>query len=551
MNAGAAAAVSPLDYLVLGAYSAGLIALSVKLSRRVRKQDDYFLAGRSMSRWPIALSMYVALFSTNSMLGVTGWLNRKDGTLWVGLVNIGIMLAVPAVIKLYPSIFFRLRITTAYEYLEKRFNYTVRAFGALFFLMARLMWLSIMIYSAALVISRMLAPAHESGRTGTVEAILLLGALGTTFALSGGMKAVVWTDVVQFFVLFGGVLTAGAIAVVKAGGLGKVLTIAVQAGKFDPPPLFDLTSELTIVSALSFGIFGYLSSAGADQIVLQTYLTAKSDAEAKKSLLWNGMVLKPLSLVFPCLGLLLFAFYHQNPRHAALMRIPDDALPVFIVAVLPAGVRGLMIAAVMSAVLTSVASGLTALSACVQVDFVRRLRARPMPDAATVALARSLVLLWGIAITAGALLVRTLGEQSNILQILNILMYPFSGVLLGVFLLGLLTRRANSAGAMAGAALGFAVTIAAPLARRVADAAIGYGITLPPEVMAAVRGLNSISTFYYATLGTLSTVLFGYGVSLLFPGPPAAKLIGLSHRVRPVSGPTPRGSLPAMNPGPR
>ncbi len=148
--------ISLADWTVLLAYLLMLVLIAFYHSRKIKAQDDYFLAGHSMSRWPIALSMYVALFSTNSFLGVTGWLNRPDGTIWIGLQNIGVILAVPLVIKLYPAIFFRLRITTAYEYLEKRFDYSVRALAAVFFLGARIMWLSTMLYAAALVVSRML-----------------------------------------------------------------------------------------------------------------------------------------------------------------------------------------------------------------------------------------------------------------------------------------------------------------------------------------------------------------------------------------------------------
>ncbi len=143
-----------------------------------------------------------------------------------------------------------------------------------------------------------------------MHAILLIGAIGTLFALAGGMHAVIWTDVAQFFVIFGGVLVMAVMAVAKAGGIEKVITLTLETGKAAPPSFFSLTDELTIVSGLCLGLIGYLSSAGADQVVLQTYLTAKSDVEAKKSLLRNGIFLKPLSLIFPLLGLLLFAYYH-------------------------------------------------------------------------------------------------------------------------------------------------------------------------------------------------------------------------------------------------
>src|ERR1051325_4226431 len=121
MEPSALASISALDWIVLLAYAAVLVGISLYHSRKLKTQDDVLLAGRSMSRWPIALSMYMSLFSTNTFVFVTGWLNRPNGTIWIGLQNITIMLAVPLVLWLSPSLFFRLRISTAYEYLERRF----------------------------------------------------------------------------------------------------------------------------------------------------------------------------------------------------------------------------------------------------------------------------------------------------------------------------------------------------------------------------------------------------------------------------------------------
>ncbi|HZQ21637.1 MAG TPA: sodium/solute symporter [Terriglobales bacterium] len=520
-------AISLLDWGVLFIYGLALVCMVLYFSRKTHAQDDYFLAGRNMSRWPIAISMYVALFSTNSMLGVTGWVNRPHGTVWIGLQNVGTIMAVPLVVMLYPKIFFRLKITTAYEYVEKRFNYPVRAFGTLFFMVSRTMWLSIVIYSAGLVVSRMLGWGHGSAG-GQIRAMLTLGAAATLFALIGGMRGVIWTDVLQFFVLLSGVLSVAIIACMKAGGLTHVWHLGVMEGKLAPPAFFSLHGDLTIVSGLALGVFAYLSSAGADQVLLQTYLTAKSESEARKSIIRSGAFLKPLSLIFPFLGLLLFGYYRAHPETAALMRIPDDALPVFVIYVLPAGIRGLMIAAILSAVMTTVCSGLTALSACVQVDFIKRWKRSPISDRGSVFLARTLVFSWGVLVCISAIFVMRIGQTNNIIQILNLLMYPFSGVLLGIFLLGLLTHRANSAGAGLGAVVGFAGTIGAPLLQRFLNGP-GAGVRLPASAIAGISWLAGISNFYYAAIGAILTVAIGYGVSWCLPRPPLERLAGLTH----------------------
>ncbi len=521
--------VTTLDWTVLAAYAVVLVCISLYHSRKLKTQDDVLLAGRSMSRWPIALSMYMALFSTNTFVGVTGWLNRPNGTVWIGLQNIGIMLAVPFVVWLYPSLFFRLRISTAYEYLEKRFSYSVRVFAAVFFLASRIMWMATMLYSSGLVISMMLGWTGQSGGSdGQVLAIVLVAALGTSFALAGGMHAVIWTDVVQFFIMMGGVVAMAIYAVVRSGGLGQVLHDAAAAGKFSPPPLFSLTDDLSIASGLLLGFIAMLSSAGADQVVLQTYLTAKSEKEAKKSLWRNGLLLKPMSLIFPALGLLMFVYYQRHPQIAAMMRVPDDALSVFVVNVLPTGMRGLMVVAILSAVVDSIASGMAASSAVVQVDFIRRLRRDLLSDRSAVRLARVLILLWGILITLAGLWVRELGKDNSVIQILNVIMYPFAGVLLGVFLLGLLTTRASATGTLVGAAVGFLVTVAVPLSKTALGLISDSGVTVLPQIKAHVLHLSRVSPFYFGALGALATVVIGYVASLPTRRPAADQLEGLT-----------------------
>ncbi len=522
--------VNIIDILTLLAYAAMLIGIAAWHSHRIEKRDDYFLAGRSMSRWPIAMSMYVALFSTNTFIGVIGWVNRPDGTLWIGLQNIGIILAVPLVVALYPDIFFRLRISTAYEYLEKRFDYPVRAVAAALFMGSRIMWMATMLYGGGLVISQLLGwTAAQGVPAGHVYAIVLLAALGTFFALGGGIRAVIWTDVAQFFVLFGSVAVMVVLATGRSGGAAHVFAVAAGAGKFSPPEFFSFTSDLSIVSGLCLGLISLLSSAGTDQVLLQTYLTAKSVDEAKKSLWFNGLFLKPLSLIFPLLGVIIYAYFVEHPREAAVMRIPDDALPVFVLNVLPPGVRGLAIAALMSALLTSVGSGLAALSSSLQIDVIQRRMKRRLTDRAAVRLGRVLTFAWGAVIVGAAMLVLRLGAKNNIIQILNIVMYPFAGVLLGIFLSGLLTRRANGPGTLIGALAGFALTAGVPRLHLGAHVIEAAGVTIPPDLMSGLSWLGSVSSFYYGALGTMATVAVAYLASLLFPPPAHEKLAGLTH----------------------
>ena len=520
--------IAPFDWLIILIYITCLIVLSLYSSKKIKRQEDIFLAGRSMKRWPIALSMYMALFSTNSLLGVIGWLNQDGGTIWIGLQNIGIIMAVPLVIWLYPTLFFKLKINTAYEYLEKRFNYTIRGVAATLFLGARIMWLSTMLYAASLVISIMGGLTPEFGwENGHVWSIIAIGLIGASFGVAGGMRAVIWTDVVQFFVLMGCVVLMSSIAIFKVGGINNILYIANESAKFVPPKVFSLTDNLSIVSGLLLGFVAMLSSSGSDQVVLQTYLSANSDVEAKKSLWRNGFLIKPMSLIFPILGVIIFAYYQKFPDIATRMRVPDDALPVFVLNILPVGIRGLTVAAILSAILTSLNSGMTALSAVINIDYIQHWRKKPLSDFAAVILGRLFILLWGIILISCALWIRSLGTSNNIIQILNIVMYPFSGVLLGIFLLGLLTKRANGKGTLVGTVIGFLFTILVPLSKFIVLNILKIDLQYISPFVHKIISLSQISNFYYGALGVLMTILFGYLASFFFRSVPEKQLVGL------------------------
>jgi SSS family transporter len=522
--------ISWLDWAVMISYAAILIGIALYHWRKLKNQDDVFLAGRSMSRWPVAISMYMALFSTNSFIGLVGWLNRPNGTIWIIMQNVGIVTAVPLVILLFPSLYYRIRIRTAYEYLERRFNYSVRAFASVFFMAARIMWMSTMLYAASLVISMMLGWTTGRGfQHGSTWSILLLGSLGMFFALAGGMHAVIWTDVMQFFVLVAGVATMAYLAIQDVGGIVQVVHIAREAGKFAAPNILSVTDEYSLLGGFLLGFIAYLSNGGSDQLILQTYLSSKSEREIKASLWRNGLILKPFSITYPILGLLTFVYYHAHPSAAALMRIPDDALPVFVIHILPAGARGLMIAAIMSALLTSLEGGMASLSATLQIDFIRRLMKRPLSDRGSVRMGRMFIFLWGAIILCGSVWIQTLGTNNNILQILNIVMYPFVGVLLGMVLLGMLNHRANAGGTLIGAAGGFLVTVMFPFGKVVLGLMLKSGVIVSAALIAKIDYLGSIASFFYGFLGFLATMVIGSLASFLFRSPAPEQIRGLTR----------------------
>jgi SSS family solute:Na+ symporter len=233
-------------------------------------------------------------------------------------------------------------------------------------------------------------------------------------------------------------------------------------------------------------------------------------------------------MIYPIVGVILFGYYRMHPEVGKLMRIPDDALPVFVMNVLPAGARGVMAMAMTTGVLTSMQSGLAAISATIQVNYANRWSGGQLSKRGSVVLARALMLATGLIIICAALGVQQLGQKNSVYQILNMVMYPFTGVLLGIFLLGILTHRANSRGVLIGGVMGFLVTLICPMAHVIA-----------PEAF-----LGRISSFYYAFVGATMTAAVGYAASYLFAPPPESNLRGLTRRWLPE----PEGSQPAPEP---
>ncbi len=431
-----------IDWGIVAVYAAILVGIGVYASRKQGNTDEYFRGGRQIPWWAIGISIMATSFSAASLLGGPGQ-GYSHGFLWLQM-QLGDLLGYGLVIAIFLPFFIRLNITTAYEYLERRFDAKTRSLGSICFLMFVIARLGALLYAASLVV------AEVTGLSVSM-AIILVGVVSVVYTVFGGITAVVWTDVLQFFMIFIGIL-AGIWAASQGveGGFGALWEAASAAGKFqavdatwDPENIRTLPTDLIAYGILAFAV------AGTNQQSVQRYVSCPDVASGRKAALlgwFTGFVGVSVTLL---LGILLFAFYSINSGTLPEGVTGDKILPYFIVNEnVPVGAAGLLVAAVFAAAMSSIDSALHALSTCITVDFYRRYAKPEKSEAHYLRFSQALIVVWGVLGILSAFYVASTGQ--DLLPFLVTYSTISLGPLLGIFLMGVLLPRANGNGAFFG-----------------------------------------------------------------------------------------------------
>ncbi len=431
-----------LDYSVFVAYLLATMAIGALFMRGQRNVADYFLAGRSMGSLVISMTMLAALFSGISFLAAPaeGYLHGPA----FYLVNLGFFIATPITTIFMLPFFYQARFFTAYQYLEERFSGVVRTVASASFILRVLLWLALATYAPALALEQATGlPLWFS--------ILCTGMLTTFYTTFGGMKAVIWTDVMQLIVLFGGQIIISLTALTRLpGGIGQVAELAAADSRWTLSFSLDPTERLTIWGLILGGAFMHLVQMATDQVSVQRYLTAKSLREAQRGLWIKLLLVLPVTAVFYGAGLILFAYYqvHGDPLADGRIGKADQILPYFVVTELPAGFSGLLIAAIYAASMSTISAGINSLTSASLIDFYQRWWPQAdMTPRGQLRLARQLTLVYGVLVIAFAFLVQHLG---TLLEASNSVIGLVGGPLLGMFFLGIFSRRATARGALLG-----------------------------------------------------------------------------------------------------
>ena len=437
----AAAGFSTLDYTALIAYFAVLVMMGIYFASKGSSTDDFFLAGRRMPWWATGLSIYGTQLSSISFMAVPAKVYATD---WVYIfVQVSIIMVAVPVVFLYLPYFRQKRVTSAYEYLEDRFNLPVRLYASVSFVLYQLGRMAIVLFLPAIALSTVTGIS-------VYACILVMGVLATIYTVMGGMKAVIWTDVVQVFVLYGGALLSLVILVSKLdGGLAGIVSAGLEHDKFHVVNwTWDWTTTAVWV-VLVGNFFLNLVPYTSDQAVVQRYFTTKDQKSAARSIWTNAVLLVPSTLTLFLLGTGLWAFYRSNPELLNPSLPPDSIFPLFIAQQLPVGIAGLLIAAVFAASMSTLDSSMNSVSAALVTDFY--VRFRPMAsDRRRLLLARLLTGVLGVVATATSIALATF-DVGSLWDAFQGMMGLLGGGLAGLFALGIFFRNANGRGAITGA----------------------------------------------------------------------------------------------------
>ena len=459
-----------LDYLAVVVYLLVTMVIVYWSSRKQADTEDFFLGGRSMPWFAVGLSIMATLLSTITYLGSPGEMIRYGVAHFAGYLSIPLVALV--VIYLWIPFFMRLRMTSAYEYLEHRFDYRARLLGGVLFLFLRLGWMSMVVYTASMAMVQMTREPLERLTTWLAFAdpqsaslylvIAVTGVAATIYTCLGGMRAVIWTDVLQSFMLFGGVFVI-IIYVMAATGTGPVewWHRASQASvEHTRPILFstDITIRNTIVWTLLSIFFWNICTHCSDQVVLQRYFTTKSHVSARNSFITNviSMVLIGLLLSLSGLALLYFYLEHRDllPPDLDPMKQADKVMPYFYAHQLPVGLGGLVLASFLCDAMQTLVSGVNSISAIATKDVLDRLYPAGTKRINELTLARLTTVGVGLVATVLATLVAREALQStlNIMDLLPRTFNMFLGPLASLFMVGMFVSRARPRTAIAAVA---------------------------------------------------------------------------------------------------
>jgi SSS family transporter len=448
--------LNTLDLVVIGCYLAGVTLFGLRFRSGQQTLKGYFLADNAIPWWAISLSIVAAETSTLTVISVPGLAYDKDFS-FLQLV-IGYLIGRVVVSFVLIPQYFRGELVTAYQLIERRFGQRLRSLTAGVFLVTRAAAEGVRVFAVAIVVrvalGGLLTGVSDFERD--LVAIAIVTALTLLYTLKGGLKAAIWTDVMQQTVYVAGTIV-GLVTILHLvpGGWTTVREVAGHAGKFRVFDFkLDWTTKYTLWSGVIGGTFLTTASHGTDQLIVQRLLAARSERQAQVALLSSGVVVFFQFSLFLMIGAMLYVFYRIYPPAAAFTRT-DTIFPVFIVSHMPHGVSGLLIAAILAAAMSNLSAALNSLSSTSMVDFYIRLR--PLTsEIRRIWLSRAAMVVWALVLFGLALLARHGGRVIEVGLTIASIAY---GGMLGVFLLGVLTRRASEGGAMMGMICGLALNL--------------------------------------------------------------------------------------------
>lgn len=492
------------DLALIAIYLVGITLFGLRFRKQDKSLSSYFLAGRNVPWWAIALSIVSAETSTLTIISVPGIAFGGNFT-FLQLV-LGYMVGRIVLCVLFLPRYFQGELFTAYQLIDRRFGPVLHKVTAGLFLLTRAAAEGVRVFAVSIVVGLAIG-------TNDIASIALITALTVLYSFEGGMTAVIWTDVVQMLLYIAGTIVAiFTLGSKVSGGWSTIHAVTHAAGKLQ---LLDFTINLTTTYTFWAGILGgaflTMASHGTDQLMVQRLLAAKNLRESRVALLASGGVVLLQFSLFLIIGVGLYVFYAQHPQ-LLTVHGSDRIFPAFIVQQMPVGVAGLLVAAILAAAMSNLSAALNSLSSTTVVDFYLRLRPNSTERARNL-LSRASIVFWALVLFAIAVYSVANGGKGHVVETgLSIASVAY-GSLLGVFLLGTLTRFATQTGAILGMICGFTFNMACYLPKVFS--------TIPSPHIHGFA-LSSIAFTWYVLIGSIITFTVGALISLVKPQRSAA-----------------------------
>jgi solute:Na+ symporter, SSS family len=499
-----------LDVLVLVAYLGGVTALGLYFGRKQRNATDYFVASHSIPWWALMLSIVATETSALTFISTPGLAygsTAGSGNLGFLQIVAGYIIGrIVVAIVLLPR-YFKGKMVTAYALLEQRFGIETRRFTSIVFMVTRGLADSVRVFATAIPIALIVSPTVQNKAFVMPTAILILGALTVLYTYKGGMKAVVWTELLQASVYLLGALSAIVILGMSVdGGWSSILGQVSAAGKLTVIDTYvGLDRAHTIWAGLIGGAFLAMASHGTDQLIVQRLLSARNLRDGQKAIIGSGIVVFIQFALFLIIGLGLWAFYQGR-----IFPATDQIFPTFILDRMPPGLVGLIIAAVVAATMSTHSGAINSLAAATTHDIYLPLTKRAADAPETLKMGKLFALVWGTVLTLGALLFPQESNTPVVVVALGIASFTYGG-LLGGFFLGVFWARANQRDAITGMSVGIAAMSFVVFARQ-----LGSWFPVLADPLAPFA---SIAWPWYVLIGTSITMATGILSSLTHAAP--------------------------------
>ncbi len=471
-----------VNYTVLVIYLLGMLGIGFYFSKKTKNTEQFFKGGSRIPWWAAGISIFATALSAITFLSIPAKAYMADWGMF--MFNMTIIMIVPVIIHFYLPFFRKLNVASAYQYLEERFSSPVRYLASLFFCLFMFARVAIVLFLPSLALNAVTG-------LNIYLCIIFMGLVTIIYCTMGGIEAVVWGDVVQGIILVGGAVVALVWLVLGVdGGAGKVMEIALDEQKFNILDFsFDWTKPVFWVTVFG-GLANQLLTYSSDQSVVQRYITVKDTAGTKKGLWLNGILSIPIALIFFSIGTGLYAFFKTHPEMLNVgMSNTDSIFPHYIMCDIPAGIAGLIIAAIFAAAMSTLSSNINSTSTVMTEDFYSKFFPG-VSDKKKMSFARWTGVILGLFGIVMAIVLATT-DIASLWDQFNFFLGLLTSGVGGLFMMGIFTKRIGTRSALTG----FAGSII---------------------ILLACKGYSHVSVTLYGFIGLVSSFVIAYLTSFIY-----------------------------------